>query len=83
MELAAVRAKYHSFAPELTERSRRFWAATEALSLGRGGIGIVARATGLSRSTISRGLQEVRSGERLEPGRIRRPGGGRTAHRPE
>lgn len=77
MQLAAVRAKYDSLAPELTERSRRFWAATEALSLGHGGIGIVARATGLSRSTISRGLQEVRSGERLEPGRIRRPGGGR------
>ncbi len=78
MELAALRAKYDSLAPELTERSRRFWAATEALSLGHGGIGLVARATGLSRSTISRGLQEVRSGERLEPGRIRRPGGGRT-----
>jgi len=78
VELAALRAKYDSLAPELTERSRRFWAATEALSLGHGGIGLVARATGLSRSTISRGLQEVRSGERLEPGRIRRPGGGRT-----
>ncbi len=78
MELAAVRAKYASLAPELTERSRRYWAATEALSFGHGGIGLVARATGLSRSTISRGLREVRSGERLEPGRIRRPGGGRT-----
>ncbi len=78
MEVGALRAKYDSLAPELTERSRRFWAATEALSLGHGGIGIVARATGLSRSTISRGIQEVRSGERLEPGRIRRPGGGRT-----
>jgi len=78
VELAALRAKYDSLAPELTERSRRFWAATEARTLGHGGIGLVARATGLSRSTISRGLQEVRSGERLEPGRIRRPGGGRT-----
>ena len=78
MEFAAVRAKYASLAPELTERSRRYCAATEALSFGHGGIGLVARATGLSRSTISRGLREVRSGERLEPGRIRRPGGGRT-----
>ena len=78
MASADLRAKYRTLGPELTERSRRLWAATEARVLGRGGIGEVARATGISRSTISRGLQDVRSGERLEPGRIRRPGGGRT-----
>jgi len=76
---AELRTKYRTLAPELTERSRRLWAATEAVALGRGGIGEVARATGMSRSTISRGLQDVRTGERLEPGRIRRPGGGRTS----
>jgi len=37
----------------------------------------VARATGISRSTIARGLKEARAGGRVEPGRIRRPGGGR------
>ena len=78
MKLAAVRAKYASLAPELTERTRRYWAATEALAFGHGGIGLVAQATGLARYTTSRGLREVRSGERLELGRIRRPGGGRT-----
>jgi hypothetical protein len=73
----ALRVKYEALAPELTERSRRLWAATEALAMGHGGIGTVARATGLSRSTISRGLDEVRSGDRLDEGRVRRPGGGR------
>ncbi|MDE1835509.1 MAG: ISAzo13 family transposase [Euryarchaeota archaeon] len=77
MDVEGLRAKYQALGPELTERSRRLWAATEALSLGHGGIGTVSRATGISRSTISRGLREVRAGERVEPGRIRRPGGGR------
>ena len=63
--------------PELTERSRRVWAATEALALGRGGIALVERATGVSRSTISRGIRGLDSGEGVGPGRTRRSGGGR------
>ena len=63
--------------PELTERSRRLWAATEAVALGRGGIALVERATGVSRSTISRGIRVIESGHRVEPGRTRRSGGGR------
>ena len=45
---------------------------------GRGGLAAVARITGLARSTIGRGLAELR-GERPEAasGRVRRPGGGR------
>ena len=77
MDHGALRAKFTALAPEFTERSRRLWAATEALALGHGGIGIVARATQISRTTISRGVREVRAGERIESGRIRRPGGGR------
>ena len=77
MDIRTVRTKYAALGPELTERSRRLWAATEALALGRGGIGKVEAATGISRSTISRGIRDVRSGETLEPGRVRRTGGGR------
>jgi hypothetical protein len=72
-------------APVFTERSRRIWAATEAQALGRGGVGIVARATGIAESTIRRGLRDVMAGEPLAAPRTRRPGGGRkraTAHRP-
>jgi hypothetical protein len=53
------------------------WAATEARAVGRGGIALVARATGISTSTIGRGLRELRTRVRVAPGRVRRPGGGR------
>jgi len=68
-----------------TERSRRVWAATEAQALGRGGPGVVARATGIAESTIRRGLRELTEGAPLMAGRSRRPGGGRkraTDHQP-
>ncbi len=77
MDLKTLHRKYVGLEPALTERSRRLWAATEALALGRGGIALVERASGVSRSTISRGIRELESGEALEAGRTRRPGGGR------
>ena len=79
VDLKTLRRKYRAVAPGLTERSRRLWAASEATALGHGGIALVERATGISRSTISRGMREVESGahETLPPERTRRPGGGR------
>ncbi len=77
MNIALYRAKYKALAPALTERARRLWAATEARAAGRGGITVVARATGIGYSTIRRGLQELASPPDLAPSRIRRPGGGR------
>ena len=76
--LAQIRTRYHLAAPTLDERDRRAVAAAEALTVGRGGISLVARATGLARDTIRRGLQEHR-GERppAPAGRVRRIGGGR------
>ncbi len=46
------------------------------MSAGRGGVSAVTRATGVARSTIGRGLAELRSGETLDTSRVRRPGGG-------
>ncbi len=60
----------------LDERGRRLWAAAEARSHGRGGIAAVVRATGISESTVTRGLAELDSGEVLAAGRVRRPGAG-------
>jgi hypothetical protein len=77
MDLTTLRSKYKALAPALNERSRRLWAATEAKALGHGGIGLVERATGISRSTIQRGLREIEAGETLDPERTRRPGAGR------
>jgi len=72
-----LRAKYESLEPELNERARRIWAATEAREIGRGGIALVARATKISYSTIVRGLHELESGASVPTGRVRRAGGGR------
>ncbi len=67
--------------PSLNERSRRLWAAAEAQALGYGGASLVWQATGISRSTIIRGIKEAgaRRGARAaaQQGRVRRPGGGR------
>lgn len=77
MEEATIRAKYEALKPELTERSRRLWAATEAKAIGWGGMALVSRAIGISNVTIWRGLKELEAGETLESGRVRRPGAGR------
>ena len=77
MDIKIIRTKHKALAPALNERSRRLWAATEAKALGRGGISVVSRATGISRSAILRGLKDLASGEVLAPDRIRKPGGGR------
>ena len=73
----AIGERYRALAGELDERRRRLWAAAEARAAGRGGIAAVARATGIAENTIRNGLGELESGERLEPGRVRRAGGGR------
>jgi hypothetical protein len=46
----------------LDERGRRLLAANEALAHGYGGVSAVAQATGLARSTINRGIRELRLG---------------------
>ena len=78
--IARVRRMYLLLEPELDERRRRQWAAVEARELGFGGVSLVARATGLSRPTITAGLRELElpTPERTQAAeRIRRPGGGR------
>ena len=61
----------------MDERHRRLWAGTEARALGRSGIAVVARATGLARNTIVRGLAELAQKRPLSADRVRRPGAGR------
>jgi transposase len=77
-EQAAIKERYARVAGVLDERGRRAVAAAEALAVGRGGITAVARATGLSRTTIRSGVAELTGAvPRAAPGRVRRPGGGR------
>ena len=83
MDVETLHNKYIALAPALNERSRRLWAATEAIALGHGGIAAVERATSISRSTIQRGMRELEMQQAvapenmLAPERTRRPGGGR------
>lgn len=77
---ARIGAKFRALEVELDERRRRQWAAAEARDLGRGGVSLVARATGLSRPTILAGLRDLKlpAQKRAAVGlRVRRAGGGR------
>jgi hypothetical protein len=78
--IESVRRKFNRLKVELDERGCRYWAATEALELGHGGIKAVAQATGLGERTIRRGCEELRQGSQPSGWgrrRVRRPGGGR------
>jgi hypothetical protein len=76
-----LREKFGLLSGAMTERMRRQWAAAEALALGRGGVTLIAEVTGLSRTTITAGIRELREGATgappLDPSRCRRPGAGR------
>jgi len=68
--------KYASLLCHLDERQRRLVVAADARVAGRGGVSATARASGISRPTIHRGLRELDE-EPLPASRVRRPGGGR------
>src|SRR5215468_1687045 len=76
-QACAARKRYQQIAPVLNEQSLRRFVALEARALGRGGVSFMARMTGLARSTIYRGLFDVRNNVTALPGRIRKEGGGR------
>jgi Rhodopirellula transposase DDE domain len=68
--------KYSQLFPHLTERQQHLVAASDAERLGRGGISLVARASGFSRPTLYRALRDLRRPP-LPVERVRRPGAGR------
>ena len=60
---------------KLDERGRRLWAAGEVQAAGYGALKVVSRITGIARSTINRGEDDLDEGP-LPDGRVRRKGGG-------
>ena len=81
--VATVQDKFRVLACGMNERLRRHWAACEAMAQGWGGISAVCRSTGLSQTTIRKGIAEIQEHmphltEEIEQGRSRRPGGGRS-----
>ena len=86
LDEARIREKFQALTSRLDEHTRRIWAATEASAMGYGGISLVARATDISRRAILVGLREIKAGNILPEGRVRRPGGGRKSgvhHQPD
>ena len=81
-KIESVKSNYEPLRSLLNERGRRLWAAGEAKGLGWGGISLVARAIGLSRTTIRTGIKEINAISEgkapvFEANRVRRSGGGR------
>jgi Rhodopirellula transposase DDE domain len=70
-----IRQRWESIGSKLGERERRLWAAAEVDAAGYGALTIVSRITGIARSTINRGEDDLEQGP-LPDGRVRREGGG-------
>jgi hypothetical protein len=84
-DIELIRSRWERAEPFLDERGRRLLAANEALREGFGGVSATTKATGLARSTINRGIRELRSGRNEIGRRVRRAGAGRksaVAHQP-
>jgi len=77
--LEGTRSRISTMLPLLGEKQRRIFLATEAITLGYGGVKAVSAISGMSRTTITQGIKEIEMGEanNLDSGRNRRKGGGR------
>ena len=77
--VAGLAAKFAVMRQVADERTWRVYLGTEARALGHGGIAAVARAAGVSETTVASGVAEIEAGEleELPPGRSRRAGAGR------
>jgi len=75
-----IAERFRLVEPWLNERMRRLWAAAESLAVGRGGVSLVARASGVSRRAISVGMAELKEKPEKAARRevtVRRKGAGR------
>lgn len=62
----------------LNESQRRWYVAREAKRIGRGGVTLMSKLTGMSRTTIIMGMKELETSKKLGyENRVRKPGGGR------
>jgi transposase len=78
----AARRRFELLRPALDERLTRLWAAAEALTFPTYGISEISRITGLSRSTLRLGIEQLKAPDtevlRLKnTRRQRKPGAGR------
>ena len=76
-EIAQVHQAINRVLVSLNERGRRLFVGLLAHERGRGGVVEVATITGMSRTTIRRGMLEIQRVIPESSDRVRRPGGGR------
>ena len=78
-DVERLRQVFQDLEPVIDERMHRLVAAALARAWGYGGVSLVATASGVARSTIQRGLDELAQPPKVPPEQqpIRRPGGGR------
>jgi len=72
-----IKEKFDAISPFLDEKATRLWCATEARAYGYGGITLVSNATNVSRTTIKRGIEELKKTSTQDVTKTRQPGGGR------
>ena len=76
-----IAEKFEALRGVMDEQMRRLWAATEARTLGYGGVRVVVRAVGLTRPTIKAGMKELGDVRQRAPmalkHRVRHEGAGR------
>jgi len=72
-----IQQKFTALENHLNEKTKRLWCGVEAIALGKGGITLVSKATGISHPTIRRGIREINNPETITNDRIRQEGGGR------
>ena len=80
-EVELIKQEFSEISQVLDERRIRWWCGSKARSYnrvhGRGGVSMVSRATGVSRSRIYAGIREIEQGTSLSTARNRQAGGGR------
>jgi transposase len=74
--ITKLKIKLSGILPFLNEKQRRLLAASEATSIGRGGIQILSEITGMDRKTIRRGVEDLKNKSK-DVDRVRAQGGGR------
>lgn len=73
-----VQEKYKSICKYLNEKSKRIWCGVEAITIGRGGISLVSKVTGVSRTTITKAIKEIKDeSDNIAINKVRNKGGGR------
>lgn len=83
MSEKSIKKRYEKLSSYLNEKTRRLWCANEAIALGRGGISLVSKITGVSRTTICEGRKELLGKKEVvsKVDEVRRSGGGRTPNK--